>query len=199
MIVGLTGGIGSGKSTAAQIFGFLSVPVYEADAASKRLIDEDLQLQSELAQLLGQDIVKKERIDRSLMASRIFSDQNLLAQTNALIHPAVARDFERWKVQYETSPYVIREAAILFESGSYHDCSKVIVVSAPAEMRIARVMQRNGISRAEVLERMKNQWSEEEKLSRADYVIYNNLRQSVIKQILAIHEDIIHHAATRSR
>lgn len=194
MIIGLTGGIGSGKSTIANVFKFLSIPVYEADSASKRLIDEDSLLQAELVMLLGADIIKEQRINRPLMAQRIFGDKEILAQTNALIHPAVARDFVKWHQEHLRAAYVIREAAILFESGTFKDCSKVIVVTAPKEMRINRVMERNSITRDEVLQRMSNQWSDEEKLSRADYVIYNDHNQSVIKQVLTIHEDIINSA-----
>ncbi len=194
MIIGLTGGIGSGKSTIANIFQFLNIPVYEADSASKKLIDEDSLLQSELVKLLGADIIEEQRINRPLMAQRIFGDKEILAQTNALIHPAVARDFAKWHRGHLGVAYIIREAAILFESGSYQDCNKVIVVTAPKEMRVSRVMERNSITREEVLQRMSNQWSDEKKLSRADYVIYNDHKQSVIKQVLTIHEDIINSA-----
>lgn len=199
MIVGLTGGIGSGKTTVAAIFAALGVPVYEADSASKELIDTDRNLQQQLTELLGSDIVEDGKINRPLMAARIFNDASLLSQANALIHPAVARDFKRWYRQNLDSTYVIREAAILFESGSYRDCEKVVVVTAPEEMRIERVMKRSGISRAQVMERMQNQWPEEEKLSRADYVIYNDHTQSVIKQVLAIHENISHQTNKGSR
>lgn len=191
MIVGLTGGIGSGKTSVARIFSVLGIPVYEADEASKKLIDTDKGLQGQLIALLGDDIVSDGKINRPLMAERIFNDSELLSQTNAIIHPAVAAHFQHWHQQYTQQPYIIREAAILFESGSYKDCDKVIVVSAPQEMRIARVMSRNDVSRQAVLERMSNQWPEADKLARADYVIYNDHSQSVIKQVLAIHEDLI--------
>lgn len=193
MIVGLTGGIGSGKSSVAAIFNTLGVPVYEADSASKNLIDTDTELQLELVALLGDEILSEGKINRPVMAGKIFNDEVLLKKTNAIIHPAVARDFKKWYGQHSFSPYIIREAAILFESGSHVDCDKIIVVTAPAEMRIKRVMRRNSVTRDEVLRRMENQWPEEEKISRADYVIYNDLTQSVIKQVLAIHEDIVNH------
>ena len=197
MIIGLTGGIGSGKSTVAGIFSVLGIPVYEADRESKRIIDTDQELQKNLADLLGEDVVVNQKINRPLMAERIFSDQKLLKQTNALIHPAVAKDFQEWFHTHQHASYVIREAAILFESGSYKDCEYIIVVSAPKEMRIQRVIDRSGISREEVEARMMNQWPEEEKISRADYVIYNDLQQSVIKQVLAVHEDLINQTDSR--
>lgn len=190
MIVGLTGGIGSGKSTVAHIFQFLGVPVYEADVHSKEIIDSDKELQSELVNLLGSSILDGERINRPQMAEIIFNDKDLLSKVNALIHPAVGRHFKEW-YQAQTFPYVIKEAAILFESGSYKQCDKVLVVAAPREMRIERVMQRSGMKREEVEARMNNQWPEERKLEKADYIVNNDLSGSVIKQVLAIHEDII--------
>lgn len=197
MIIGLTGGIGSGKTTVAAIFSTLGIPVFEADAVSKEIIDNDKELQQKLQQLLGAELVKEGRIDRPLMASLIFNDEDLLHQTNALIHPAVARYFKEWYAKQESS-YVIREAAILFESGSYRDCEKVVVVSAPEELRIERVMKRNGVSRSQVLERMARQWPEEQKLARADYVVQNDGSRSIIKQVIAIHEDLIRQSNPRS-
>lgn len=198
MIIGLTGGIGSGKTTVGKIFSTLGIPVYEADTASKKIIDTDKGLQAKLQDLLGENIVTPEGlIDRSRMASLIFNDEELLKKTNALIHPAVGDDFMNW-AQEQSKPYVIKEAAILFESGSYKQCDKIIVVEAPEELRIKRVMERGNVSRKEVLERMKNQWPQEQKVQMADYVVHNDLQYSVIKQVLAIHEDIIHQANARS-
>lgn len=198
MIVGLTGGIGSGKTTIGKIFSWLGVPVYEADAASKTIIDTDKELQGKLQALLGKDIVQANgKIDRQQMATLIFGNEALLKQTNALIHPAVGEDFTRW-YQSQESDYVIKEAAILFESGSYRQCDKIVVVEAPEELRIERVMARGNTSREEVLARMRNQWPQEQKVELADYVIHNDQRNSVIKQVLAIHEDLIRQANQRS-
>ncbi len=199
MIVGLTGGIGSGKTTVGQIFSSIGIPVYEADQASKSIIDTDKDLQRRLQKLLGDDIVGVNgKVDRPRMAEIIFNDPQLLKQANALIHPAVARDFQQW---YESrhSPYVVKEAAILFESGSYRQCDKIIVVTAPEEMRIQRVIKRGNVAREEVLKRMQNQWPQEQKVEMADYVIHNDHQQSVIKQVLAIHEDLIRKANQGSR
>lgn len=189
MIVGLTGGIGSGKSTVAEIFKSIGIPVYDADQNSKQLIDEE-PLQTKLVGLLGKEVLTAGLIDRPKMASLIFNNEQLLTQANALIHPSVGAHFDQW-VQSQSRSYVLKEAAILFESGSYEQCDKVIVVTAPDEMRIKRVMKRNGISRDEVMARMKNQWPESEKVKRADYVIKNDLSKSLIKQVLKVHEDII--------
>lgn len=196
MIVGLTGGIGSGKTTVARIFEQLDVPVYYADDRSRQLLDTDKLLQQKLQDLLGTEVVKSGKIDRPLMASKIFGNKELLQQANALIHPAVAEDFASW---YETqqSQYVIREAAILYESGSYKDCQYVVVVQAPEPLRIKRVIQRSQTTEEEVRRRMQNQWPQEEKIRRADYQVTNDGQHLLIKQIIAIHEDIIRRTNAR--
>ena len=183
MIVGLTGGIGSGKTTVAEIFQFLGVPVYEADHFAKSIIDTDIRVQSRLQALLGIEIVKEGKIDRPLMASIIFNDPKLLEATNSIIHPAVAKHFKAWLAKQNVT-YIIREAAILFESGSYRDCDKIITVTAPQELRIERVMSRSKISREEVLARMDKQWGEEEKVKRSHFVVQNDNSRSLIKQVL---------------
>lgn len=198
MIVGLTGGIGSGKTTVAKIFEFLGVPVYEADAFSKTIIDTDKELQGKLVKLLGEDILAQGKIIRPKMAELIFGNKDLLQKANNLIHPAVGRHFKNWYTD-QSFPYVIKEAAILFESGSYTSCDKIVVVAAPKEMRIERVMDRSKMSREEVEARMNNQWPQEQKLEKADYIVTNDLTESVIKQVINIHENIIHAANSGSR
>lgn len=198
MIVGLTGGIGSGKTTVARIFSHLGIPVYDADSNAKSIIDTDKTLQSQLVELLGNELLLEGKINRPYMAERIFADKALLQKVNALIHPAVARHFEEWYKAQE-SPYVLKEAAILFESGSYRNCDKVIVVAAPDEMRIERVIHRSGLTREEVLARMANQWPQKQKLELADYIINNDLSSSVIKQVICTHEDIIRSSNSTSR
>ncbi len=190
MIVGLTGGIGSGKSTVAKIFAQLGVPVYNADTEAKQLLDTDKELHQKLVQLLGDEVSTAGKINRQAMAAKIFADKSLLQKVNGLVHPAVGRHFKQWYAA-QNAPYVLREAAILFESGSYKDCAFVITVFAPEEVRIARVMERNGIDEDEVKARMQHQWPEEEKLKRADFVLYNDGKQSTIKQVLRLHEDLI--------
>ncbi len=190
MIVGLTGGIGSGKSTVAEIFRHIGIAVYEADTVSKSIIDTDIVLQRQLVELLGKEVINEGKINRKYMAGKIFNDKVLLEKANAMIHPAVRRNFDKW-VKEQQTPYVIKEAAILFETGSYRQCDRVIVITAPQEMRIDRVMRRSNISREDVLARMQNQWPEEQKLKKADYIIKNDLKESLIKQVIAIHEDLI--------
>ncbi len=190
MIVGITGGIGAGKSTASEIFAFLGVPIYEADFHSKNLLDTDKELQSSLMELLGTDISKNGLIDRAKMASIIFSNNDLLEKANALIHPKVANHFKEW-LSLQDFPYIIKEAAILFESGSYKNCDQVIVVTAPKDLRITRVMARSGISREEILARMDKQWPEEKKLELANFIIQNDGNASLIKQVLKIHKSLL--------
>lgn len=191
MIVGLTGGIGSGKSTVAKIFARLNVPIYDADTEAKKLLESDRFLHDKLVHLLG-TIVKNTdgTIDRVKMAEIIFNNPEKLIKVNSFIHPAVAKHFSHW-YKRQSAPYVVREAAILFESGSYKDCDSVITVFTPEKMRIDRVIKRNNISAAEVKSRMANQWPEEEKLKLATFILYNDGTQSVIKQVLDIHENLI--------
>lgn len=189
MIVGITGGIGAGKSTASKIFASLGVPIYEADFHSKNLLDSDKELQSSLIGLLGKDILRNGLIDRVKMATKIFNDKELLSQANALIHPKVAEHFGNWHF-HQAFPYIIKEAAILFESGSYKNCDKVIVVTAPKELRINRVIARSGITKEEILARMDNQWPEEKKIELADFIIQNDGEHSLIKQCLKIHKKL---------
>lgn len=193
MIVGLTGGIGSGKSTVAEIFQHLGIPVFVADEAAKELLNRSEDLQRALKALLGPELIKDGKLDRAYMASKIFQDEKLLEQVNQLIHPQVGALFRKWYSE-QSAPYVIREAAILFESGTDKDCARVIVVTAPEELRIKRVMTRSGLKREQILARMDRQWPQLRKNERADYLVYNDHSRSLIKQILVIHEDLKQHA-----
>jgi len=189
MIVGLTGGIGSGKSTVALIFRQLGIPVYEADQRAKWLQDSDPVVKGKLRDLLGEQVVRPEGVNRAAMAALIFQDEDLLKKVNAIIHPAVKRDFTEWQ-RRQKAPYVIREAAILFESGTQHDCDQIIAVRAPDEMRILRAMRRTGDSRKAIRDRMNRQWPQQEIVKRAHFVVQNDHSQALIPQILRLHEDL---------
>lgn len=191
MIVGLTGGIGSGKTTVARIFQQIGIPVFVADEVSKALLDTNLQLQAQLVDLLGEELLLDGRVNRAFMANKIFNDEDLLRQANALIHPAVAEAFVNWYNSQE-APYVLREAAILFESESHVDCDKVIVVLAPEDLRLKRVMTRSGETASQVKSRMSKQWPQEKKAALADFLIHNDLEQMLIPQVLQVHESLIH-------
>lgn len=190
MIVGLTGGIGSGKTTVASIFKHLGIPVFIADEEAKKLLEQDTTLQQELANLLGAQLIKNGEVDKAYMAQKIFSNKNLLQKVNHLIHPAVAVAFKKWFAQ-QNAPYVLREAAILFESGSHKDCDKVVVVTAPESIRLERVIKRSGETLHQVKRRIDQQWPQEKKDQVADYLIKNYGDFSLIEQVLNVHESLL--------
>ncbi|WP_139855133.1 dephospho-CoA kinase [Aequorivita sinensis] len=171
-VVGLTGGIGSGKTTVIKMFAALGVPVYIADIEAKKLTNSSPVIREKLIKLLGKEAYQNDKLNRKFVAEKIFNDKNLLEGVNAIIHPEVGLHFEKWREQ-QTSDYVIKEAAILFENGSYKNCDVVILVTAPEEVRIARVMKRDGVTKSQVKERIKNQWPDSKKKELADIIIEN--------------------------
>jgi len=187
--IGLTGGIGSGKTTVAKIFEVLGVPVYYADDAAKRLMAEDVKLREQIIGLLGEESYKGTEPNRSFIASRVFGNDQLLSELNAIIHPATIADAEQW-MNKQTTPYCIKEAALIFESGADKYLDKVIGVSSPESLRIKRVMQRDAISEDQVRSRMAHQIDEEEKIQRCDFVIINDGRQPLIEQVLKIDQKL---------
>lgn len=189
--VGLTGGIGSGKSTVAAFFEELGVPVYHADPRAKTLMETQAGLGRAIRRLLGEGAYdEKGALNRAYIASKVFRDPQLLAALNALVHPEVRKDFESWASRQD-APYVVQEAAVLFESGGYRNFDRMILVTAPREERIRRVMQRDAASRAEVLNRMKNQWPDQQKISLSDYVIVNLDRLETARRVSGIHRELL--------
>lgn len=188
--IGLTGGIGSGKTTVAKIFELLKVPVYYADAASKRLYHTDADLMDKMKRHFGEDIYSNEQLNRSKLAALVFNDAEKLDLLNELVHPPTIRDAKEW-MQKQTAPYVIKEAALLFESGSAEGLDFIIGVSSPAPLRMQRVMERDQISRNEVQSRLNRQINEEIKMRLCDYIIYNNEEQPVIPQVLDLHHKFL--------
>jgi dephospho-CoA kinase len=195
MIVGITGGIGSGKSIVAGIFESLGIGVYNADNRSKTLLDNNQKLKNLLIAAFGKKVYTTKGIDKKYFASLIFNDKKLLKASNQIIHPFVKQDFEVW-VNSQSSPYVIKESAILFETGIYKQLDKTILVVAPEELRIKRVIDRDQIPVKVVMERIKNQWDDATKEALADYIIVNNESQLLVSQVLSIHENLIELAAT---
>lgn len=171
--IGLTGGIGSGKTTVARMFEEYGIPVYIADEEAKELMHTSDVIRTELQQLLGDKLYKNGELNRKYMADKIFNDEMLLEKVNQIVHPRVEEHFQEWKKEHQ-APYCIKEAAILFENGGYKRCDKTILVIANEEERIERVMKRDGVERELVLERMKNQWSDAKKIPLADYIIKND-------------------------
>jgi dephospho-CoA kinase len=187
--VGLTGGIGSGKSTVCKVFAVLGIPVFEADQEAKRLMVEDEALHTALAVRFGREIIGPDGLDRKALADKVFKDPKALEDLNALVHPAVRRAFGDW-VALQVAPYVIMEAAILVETGGYKAFDKLIVVTAPETLRIQRVMQRDGAREEDVAARISNQADDAVRLAVADHVVYNDDTRLVIPQVLAIHRTL---------
>ena len=185
--IGLTGGIGSGKTTVAKIFELLGVPVYYADEASKRLYHTNKELMAGLKKHFGEDVYTNEELNRSKLAAIVFNDPEKLELLNSLVHPLTIKDAEEW-MQKQKVPYIIKEAALLFEAGSAKGLDFVIGVSAPEELRIKRVMERDGIKKEEVSSRISRQMDDKTKMSLCDFVIKNDEEELVIPQVVALHE-----------
>ena len=189
--VGLTGGIGSGKTTVAHVFETLGIPVYYADTEAKRIMNEDAELKEAIIKNFGSASYKNGELDRAYLSQIVFNDSYRLDVLNSLVHPATIRDADLW-MKNQNSPYVIKEAALLFESGAAGHLDYVIGVYAPSEMRIKRVMQRDGVSREEILKRIKSQMDENIKMKLCDFVITNDESELVVSQVLKIHEQLRH-------
>ena len=185
--VGLTGGIGSGKTTIANLFATeFAIPIYIADTKAKELIAQDTHLQQEIKVLLGEEAFVEGKYNTAFVASIVFSTPEKLQALNQLIHPYVQQDFARWREE-QHSPYVIKESAILFESGSYKDCDYIITVTAPLEERIRRVMLRDKIDRKTVEKRIKNQWNDENRIKLSTFVLDNGDFGRNLDKIQTIH------------
>ncbi|MGX7666178.1 dephospho-CoA kinase [Flavobacterium pedocola] len=177
-IVGLTGGIGSGKSTIANYFNEMGVPVYIADEAAKEIMDLPDVIQK-VQSIFEENVIENNCLNRKKIAELVFSAPEKLKALNKVVHPEVKKHFLEWVRQHHKFPFVIKEAAILFESGSYIDCDKIILVTAPEQVRIQRVVTRDKVAENQVFERMKNQWSDEKKAALSDYIIENiNLQEA---------------------
>ena len=192
--VGITGGIGSGKTTVCQIFEKLGVPVYYADQRAKELMEDDAQLRADIKKEFGDDIYDNDgKLRRKALAEIVFNDEKKLLILNSLVHPAVFRDNQSWNdiLAKKGYPYTLREAALLIETGSYLTLDKLIVVSAPEEDRISRVMARDGSTREQVLSRIKAQMPEEQKVKYADYIIFNDRIMDLVPEVTKIHIDLM--------
>lgn len=189
IIIGLTGGIGSGKSTVAKIFAQLGIPVLDADATAKAIMNEDRSVKTKLIELFGEDAYKENQLNRPYIAQIVFEDAFKLQQLNAIIHPITIQYAKDWASK-QSAPYVIKEAALFFESGSSEGVEKIIGVTAPKHIRIQRVMQRDQMTREDVIKRMEHQLEDSLKMKLCDWVIQNDDMHLLIPQILAIHQEI---------
>ena len=190
MIIGLTGGIGSGKSTVARFFMQLGVPVYFADLEAKKLMHTSLELKKRIIELFGDMAYKKEILNSSFIAEIVFKDQRKLQRLNEIVHPAVKEDFEHW-VQFQKTPYVIQENPLIFEKQSVGDFDAVITVTAPKQSRIQRVIDRDGLTENQVLDRMSNQMDDQVKVKGADFVIHNEVLEDTLDQTTRIHQQLL--------
>jgi dephospho-CoA kinase len=185
--IGLTGGIGSGKSTVAKVFETLGIPVYYADTEAKRLMNENDEIRRSIIQNFGEDAYSNGQLNRKYLSEIVFRDSYQLDLLNSIVHPFTILDADLW-MKKQSSPYCIKEAALLFESGAVTRLDKVIGVYAPEALRIKRVMERDHSSREVVMQRMKNQMQEEIKMRLCDYIIQNDEEHPVIEQVLSLHE-----------
>jgi dephospho-CoA kinase len=186
--IGITGNIGSGKTTVSKIFEILGVPVFYADDAAKTVMVEDPILINALKKEFGgESYFDDSSLNRKHIASIVFNNETELTKLNSIVHPAVFRAFDNWVATKKNVPYVMKEAALLFESSSYKTCDQTIMITAPLELRINRAMQRDNLSRNEVEGRDARQFSEEKKIQLADFVIRNDDTQLVIPQVLELH------------
>ena len=195
--VGITGGIGSGKTMVCQVFETLGIPVFYADAAAKELMNGNATLVAGIQSLLGADVYTHGQLDRKKVSALVFAQPEKLQQLNALVHPAVFAYAAQWMEQ-QTMPYAIKEAAIFFETGSHQQMDIMIGVDAPLETRIQRAMQRGNVLREDILSRMAQQMDHDEKMKLCDYVIVNDGQAALIPQVLQLHEQLLQHTANNN-
>jgi dephospho-CoA kinase len=188
-MIGLTGGIGSGKSVVAKVFATLGIPVFNADDEAKRIMQTSPEIKTKLIEQFGLEIYNEHGLDKEKLASIVFNDPFQLQLLNAIVHPVTIQAAKDWAAK-QTTPYVIKEAALIFESGTADGLFKVIGVTAPLSLRTHRVMQRDGITKEQVDARMRNQISDTIKMRLCDYVIENNNQEMVIPQVLEIDKAI---------
>lgn len=190
--IGVTGGIGSGKSTVCNILKNLGVPVFTSDDVGRQVLNEDDEVKKQVKKAFGSDTYDSHGlIDRERMANLVFNDPKALGILNGIVHPKVKEAFEEWCLDYEKSPYVVKEAAILLETGAYHDLDKVVNVFAPLEDRIKRVMKRDGVNEDYVKKRMRFQYSDEERNELADFIIMNEEGIDLLPHVMELHEILL--------
>ena len=192
--IGITGGIGSGKTTVAKVFEVLGIPVYYADEAAKEIMHKNEPLKQQLIFYFGKDTYVDGKLNRKHLSSIVFADKEKLELLNSLVHPVTIADAEQWFKQQQ-SPYVLKEAALLFESGAAEGLDYVIGVTAPSAIRIKRVMDRDGVTADEVKKRMLNQIDETIKICLCDFIIHNDEQQMILPQVLQLHEELLKRTA----
>jgi len=190
MIIGLTGGIGSGKTTIAKMFHKLGVSVYIADVEAKKLMNTSENIKQELIEAFGEETYINGKLNRSYLSNIVFNQPAELQKINSIVHPRVGQHFKDWYAERSNEKYVIKEVAILFENNSYKQCDKIITVVAPIEERFRRILLRDNTTREAVQNRMNNQWTDEKKIALSDYVIHNKDLEKAKAQVAKIHQEI---------
>ncbi len=191
LLVGLTGNIGSGKTTVCRLFSRLGIPVYHADDRGKSFLDSS-EVKDQLVEIFGTEVIDASgNIDRQRLAGIVFHDKDKLQQLNGIIHPLVRNDFKKWVAEQTEAPYVIEEAAILIETGHHEDFDKIILVTAPEKLRIKRVCERDGVAENHVRQRARHQLEEKAKLSHAHFIIKNDEKHDLISQVKEIHNQLL--------
>lgn len=188
--LGVTGGIGSGKSTVCKVFSVLGIPVFSADDEARKLQDNDIDLRRKINDLAGKDLFTSGRLDRAALAELIFRNRELLERVNSIVHPAVFSYYREW-VKKQDTPYSIMEAAILFESGASEMMDRILTVVTPMEERIERVVKGKRLTREQVTERIMNQIDDETRISKSDYVIFNSEKDMIIPAVLGVHKEML--------
>ena len=190
--IGITGGMGAGKSTVCKIFSQIGISIYDADSRAKWLMNNNLELKEAIRKSFGWDsYTRKDDLNRDYLAKVVFNNEEKLKNLNSIVHPAVMKDFELWTQEHKDEPYSLKEAALLFESDSYKNLHKVIVINSPIETRIERVVKRDHVKREDVLKRIENQSTDRERMEKADWIIYNDGINSLIEQAMKIHNQIL--------
>jgi dephospho-CoA kinase len=191
IIVGLTGGIGSGKTYIAQKFQTLGIPIYNSDTRARELMMLDNELIENLKNLFGPGVYSNQKLNKAFIAEQIFKDQQLLQKMNQLVHPKVQNDFELWCKQHTAAPFVIKEAAILIESGAYKQCNYIIVILAPKTLRMERVMNRDNMSHEQFVNILNNQLSDKERLEFANFTIRNDGTEELDQKVYELYQQIV--------
>jgi dephospho-CoA kinase len=189
--IGITGGIGSGKSTVCKVFELLNIPVFYADDVAKSIMHTDEELKQGIIKTFGERSYDNGSLNRPYIAGIVFNDERELEKLNALVHPAVFRAFDQWVIAQKQAPYVLKEAALLFESESFKMCDYSILVTAPYELKLKRIMARDGISEEQVQQRMEKQLTDEQKEKLANFFVENDEHQLVIPQVLELHRKFL--------
>jgi len=189
-VVGLTGGIGSGKTTVAKAFNAFGIPIYIADEEAKKLMNRSKIIRRKLIALFGEQAYNNHELNRPFIASVIYRDKDYLSKMNDIVHPKVAKHFLRW-LNKQNAPYVLKESAILFESNSYKKCNFIVLVVASKELKIKRLLKRDNTTKEKIQAIMNNQLNDDEKAKRSDYIIKNTTLENTQKQVKIIHKSLL--------